>query len=360
MQLSELGYSNNFRDMFHDYDDGDHFPGRVSGQERRQYRLMCEQGEMAAVAAGRLYHKADDPEGLPAVGDWTVCRKSDAGDLAVIEKVLPRASSIQRKSAGQETITQVLAANVDVAFLVSGLDNDFNLRRIERFLTLSWESGARPVIVLNKIDLHEDISSFIDSVESIAYGLPLLKVSALNGVGVDDLREFLADGLTGVFLGSSGVGKSSLINHLLGENRQLVHEVREDDQRGRHTTTSRNLLMLPGGGLVIDTPGLREIQLWNSPEGLKRSFDDIEQLALGCRFNDCAHEDEPGCAVREAIETGELDRSRFQSYRKLQKEQAYLERKQDSRASRQASREFHRKVRTFHKQMKDLRKRGLA
>lgn len=360
MQLSELGYNNYFRNMFNDYDNGGCFPGRVIGQERRQYRLVCENGELPAVATGRLYHKADDSEELPAVGDWAVCRRSGTGELAVIEKVLPRASSIQRKTAGQETIRQVLAANVDVAFLVSGLDHDFNLRRIERFLTLAWDSGARPVIVLNKIDLHEDISTFIDSVESVAYGLPLLKVSALDGDGVDSLRGYLAEGQTGVFLGSSGVGKSSLINHLLGENRQLVREVREDDQRGRHTTTSRNLLILPGGGLVIDTPGLREVQLWNSSEGLKRSFDDIEQLARRCRFNDCAHADEPGCAVRDAIDRGELEHSRLQSYHKLQREQAYLERRQDSRAARQASREFNRKVRSFHKQMKDLRKRGLA
>jgi ribosome biogenesis GTPase / thiamine phosphate phosphatase len=331
--LPALGWSAHFADHFEPHDaDGLH-AGRVAVQHRGLYVLLGEDGEAEAQVSGRLRHDGE----LPAVGDWVAHRDG------VIHAVLERRSAFVRRAAGNETVAQVVAANVDTAFLVTSLNGDLNPRRIERYLMLAWESGADPVVVLTKLDLTEDLTEPLMRVESVAIGVPVLAVSAITGEGLDDFTPFLGEGRTAVLLGSSGVGKSTLVNALLGEERQRVAEIREDG-RGRHTTTRRELLRLPGGGLVLDTPGMRELQLWDADSGMSGAFGDIEELALTCRFSDCGHESEPGCAVRGAVDSG-----RIESWRKLARELQYLELKQDSRARSEARKERRRFARSMRK-----------
>jgi len=258
---------------------------------------------------------------------------------------------------GGKTDEQVLAANVDTVFLVSGLDANFNIRRIERYVTVAYNSSATPVIILNKADLCEDIDDRLAEVESIAVGVDILALSAATGSGLDSLKKYLSVGKTVAFLGSSGVGKSTIINGLLDEERFKTNAVREDDGRGRHTTTHRELVVLPEGGVVIDTPGMREIQLWSDDDGLSRAFDDIESLARHCRFHDCAHTTEPGCAIAAALESGELDASRFNNYLKLQKEIAHLARRQDIKTRRSTERARDKRYRQYFKDLKKVNKK---
>ncbi len=262
------------------------------------------------------------------------------GNRGLIHAVLERRTAFIRKTAGELTEAQVVAANVDTVFLVTGLDGDFNLRRIERYLTAAWESGASPVIVLNKSDLRDDLAEVAEAVEAIALGTPVAVVSARDGANLDSLRRHLRPGKTAALLGSSGVGKSSLINRLLGEELLPTGPVREDDSRGRHVTSRRELIALPRGALLIDTPGMRELQLWADGGSLAHAFDDVESMAARCRFADCRHEREPGCAVREALASGALDLARFESYLKQRRELRHLALKQDSRARRQAEKAF--------------------
>jgi ribosome biogenesis GTPase len=256
--------------------------------------------------------------------------------------------------AGAETAEQVLAANVDKAFLVMGLDGNFNIRRIERFLTTAWDSGAAPVVILNKADLQEDPDSFVSEVEAVAMGVPVLLVSALEGRGMETIREHARRGETIALFGSSGVGKSTIINRLLGEERLATREVSEMGARGRHTTTHRELIPLPDGGVLIDTPGLREVQLWADSDSLDRSFEDIAALAPNCRFRDCSHVNEPGCAVLAAVADGQLDEARYKSFLKQRRELAFLEIRQDQRARRRAEKEWGKKISLY---LKDLKKR---
>jgi ribosome biogenesis GTPase len=248
---------------------------------------------------------------------------------ATIHELLPRKSKFVRKAPGEKVEEQVVAANIDNVFLVTGLDGDYNLKRLERYLVLAWESGANPVVILNKIDLCGDLSGLLQEVQTVALQVPILTMSALGNEGVEAMRPYLGPGLTGALLGSSGVGKSTIINQLLGEGRQKVKEVRATDSRGRHATTQRELIPLPFGGLLMDTPGMRELQLWGSGEGFDDAFEDVLALARQCRFRDCRHLAEPGCAVRSALESGALDTRRHENYLKLQKEIAYQHRKSD-------------------------------
>jgi ribosome biogenesis GTPase len=272
------------------------------------------------------------------VGDWVAY----AGGL--IHGVLPRRTAFVRRAAGNETVEQVLAANIDTVFLVMAFYRDLNPRRLERYLALAWESGADPAIVLTKLDLADDADAAITEIESVALGVPVHPVSAVTGEGLDELEPYLGPGRTVVLLGSSGVGKSTLVNALLGEERQATKEIRAFDGRGRHTTTARELIGLPGGGLVLDTPGMRELQLWEAAEGLIGTFGDIDELALTCRFSDCSHESEPGCAVRDAV-----DADRLESWRKLGRELRHLELKQDARARSEARKEWRRFTKSMRK-----------
>ncbi len=329
-------------------------PARVAAQHRGSYILVTEHGSFSASLTGHLRRDETPASGRPAVGDWVVASPIPEEQKALIHDLLPRTTAISRKVAGLGTDEQVLAANVDTLFLLSSLNSELNPRRIERYLTMAWDSGAAPVIVLTKSDLIEDVRSAILEVQAIAPAVPIHPVSNLSGEGFEKLAAYLSPGRTVALLGSSGVGKSSLVNRLAGEDRQKVKEIREDDDRGRHTTTHRELIPLPCGGLVIDTPGLRELQLWESQEGIDHAFSDVAELAAGCRFTDCAHDSEPGCEVKAGLRDGRLRADRLESYRKLQRELRYLKRKQDHRAAAQETRKIKRLSRQIKEQRSDV------
>ena len=305
--------------------------GRVAAVHRGAYDIWTAAGAVRSRLPGRLVHDGVDV----AVGDWV-----GLGD-GLVRTVLPRRSAIVRNAAGLTTTAQTLAANVDVAFVVSSLGPDLEPRRIERYLVTIWESGAAPEIVLTKADRHDDPRPLVAEVETVALGVPVHVVSAVTGLGCDALRARIPAGTTSVLLGSSGVGKSTLVNRWLGDEVMATKETREDDDEGRHTTTHRQLLVLPGGGLVIDTPGLRELQLWDAgAAALDATFADVEELAAGCRFGDCTHEHEPGCAVLAAVETGELPRERLHSWRKLQRELRAMEIRQNALLRKEETRKW--------------------
>jgi ribosome biogenesis GTPase len=332
MKLEFLGWSDTFAQAFADCKIASAIPGRITSEHKGQYQLQTEAGEFSATVTGKLRHQAIQVQDYPAVGDWVVATVRPAEQRATIHQILPRRSKFSRKMVGSKTEEQVIAANVDTVFLVSGLDQDFNPRRIERYLILAWESGARPVIVLNKADLRPDVENCLRAVEAVALGVPIILLSALQSEGLSALLPYLQQGQTVALLGSSGVGKSTLTNQLLSAPVQETQSVRTGDDRGRHTTTHRELLLLPCGGLIIDTPGMRELQIWAGEESVQGTFTDIEALAKSCRFRDCQHQHEPGCAVQQAVAAGQLEVSRLVNYQKLQREVAYLSRKQNHQA----------------------------
>ena len=297
---------------------------RILSQEKGVYRLICENGEQSAVVSGRLRYNARSAADFPAVGDFVAIDCNSAQGNAVIHEVLPRKSVFIRKAAGTGCAEQVVAANIDTVFICMSLNNDFNLKRLERYLSVAWESGATPAIVLTKADLCQDSARLVQAVASVAVGVDIVLTSALAQDGYAKLLPYLQPGKTVALIGSSGVGKSTLINRLLGENRLETNGLRDDD-KGRHTTTRRALFLLERGGMVIDTPGMRELGLWDSEEGLDRTFSDIEALARLCRFRNCSHTGEPQCAVREALQSGRLAHERFLSYQKLRAENRYIE-----------------------------------
>ncbi len=346
--MTALGWSPSREEQFKPYAANGLAPARVAAQHRGAYVVYTEGGECRAEVAGRLRHAAASVAEFPAVGDWVAVDNSPDAEVATIHAVLGRASAFSRKAAGEEAVEQVVAANVDVVFLVSAFGGDLSVRRIERYLAAGWESGAQPVIVLNKSDLATDLEADLAEVESIAFGAPVHVVSCLAGAGLEELGPYLAGNRTVALLGSSGVGKSSLLNRLVGWERQDVQEIR-DDGKGRHTTTYRELVPLPGGGLVLDTPGMRELGLWDAGGGVEETFADVTELAAACRFVDCAHESEPGCAVRAALADGRLATERLESYRKLQGELRHLELKTDLRALAEARKERRRFARSLRK-----------
>ena len=330
--LTALGWDDVLAEQFEPHARAGLAPGRVAVQHRGAYDVLTADGELRCDVAGRLYDEAASPAELPAVGDWVAVAARPAEQAGTVQAVLPRRTKFSRKTAWQASEEQVLATNVDVVLIVSSLNEDLSLRRLERYLTLAWESGARPVLVLTKADLSDDVIGAVASVESVAFGAPVHAISNVTGEGLDDVLAYLRPGVTAALLGSSGVGKSTLVNRLAGEELLETREIR-DDGRGRHTTTRRELVQLPGGGLVIDTPGMREVQLWIADDGLEEAFEDVTELFGRCRFTDCAHESEPGCAVKEALASGTLPPERWESYVKLQRELEHLERRLDKRAA---------------------------
>jgi len=330
--LQRWGWNSYFEALWNEDERENAVPARVIAQQRKFWRIAGAFGECWAEASGKLRLAAEEGVEWPAVGDWVVADASKTGSSALILEVLPRRSRFVRKVAGKKIAEQVLAANVDTALLVAALDGDFNPRRVERYLAQCWESGARPVVVLNKADACVDTSVKTAEIERIALGSEVCVISARTGQGMDGLEKFLERGQTVVLLGSSGVGKSTIANGLLGELQQEVQPVREGDSRGRHTTTARELFVLPGGALLMDTPGLRELQLWDAAEGVSQTFADIDALAAECRFGDCTHENEPGCAVQAALSAGTLEEARLENQRKLMREEEFLRRKIDPAA----------------------------
>jgi ribosome biogenesis GTPase len=346
-ELAALGWSPSRAEEFVPHAAAGCVPARVAAQHRGGYVVYGEGGDRPAEVAGQLRHASLGPADLPAVGDWVAVRDAEDAAAATIHSVLPRQTAFSRKAAG-EGVEQVVAANVDVVFLVGAFGADLNVRRLERYIAAGWESGADPVIVLNKSDLADDLAGATAEVEAIAFGVPVHAVSAAGGTGLDGLARHLEGNRTGALLGSSGVGKSSLVNRLLGSERQDVADLRADG-RGRHTTTYRELIPLPGGGLVLDTPGMRELGLWDAGDGVDQTFADVAALAADCRFSDCAHEGEPGCAVLAAVEDGRLPAERLESYRKLLRELQHLEVKGDPRALAEARKHRRRFARSLRR-----------
>jgi ribosome biogenesis GTPase / thiamine phosphate phosphatase len=348
--LEKWGWNSYFEALWIDGERKNAVPARVIAQQRKFWRIAGSFGECWGEAAGKLRLSADEGIEWPAVGDWVAAEIGDEKSAARIQEVLPRRSRFVRKTPGKKVAQQVIAANVDTALLVCALDGDFNPRRVERYLAQCWESGARAVVVLNKADACVDARSKAAEIERIALGAAVCVVSAKTGQGMEEVEPFLKRGDTLVLLGSSGVGKSTIANRLAGVVLQETQPVREEDNRGRHTTSSRRLIALPGGSLLMDTPGLRELQLWDADEGVSEAFADIDALATQCRFTDCAHDGEPGCAVQGAVRAGTLDEARLESRRKLLREQEFLRRKIDP----EARQEWKNGVKSLHREVKRM------
>jgi ribosome biogenesis GTPase len=325
--LEELGWDAEWASTLEQLEDDNLLPARIAAHHRGAYVVWSADGELRARAAGRLFYAHDVGAPLPAVGDWVAVARNGDGQ-STVAAILPRRSAFVRKNAGRDSTEQVLAANVDISLLLAGLDDDFSLRRLERYVATAWESGAEPIVVLTKTDLCDDVASAVLSVENVAIGVPVYPVSNLTGEGLDPLAARLEAGRTAVLLGSSGVGKSSLLNSFAGAELMATRGLAADGT-GRHTTTHRELVQLPTGALVIDTPGLRELQFWEGDLGA--AFEDIEALATECRFRDCAHLHEPGCAVHAAIDDGRLELDRLRSWRKLQRELESIAARSDRR-----------------------------
>ncbi|MBI5679509.1 MAG: ribosome small subunit-dependent GTPase A [Methanobacterium sp.] len=346
--LKKLGWNAFFGKHFRDY-VGLYEPARVSTVYKNGYNVYTKDGEIRARISGNLRQK----EHLPAVGDWVAISKDEIGS-ATIHVILPRKSKFSRKEAGKVTEEQVIVANIDTIFIVTSLNRDFNLRRIERYLAIANEKGAEPVVILSKSDLCKDVNNKINEVVEIAPGINVVAISATENDGIEQLSPYLKDGKTVALLGSSGVGKSTLINSLEGYKRQNIGKIREKDSRGRHVTTERELIMLENGGLIIDNPGMRELQLWDAGEGMLDLFSDIIELEMQCKFSDCSHETEPGCAVKNAISDGSLSEKRLESYRKLQREIQAVERKKNPKL---AEKKKWKDIKKMAKEIKKIKKR---
>lgn len=340
--------------------DGGLCPGRVVTESSNMYRVYTDRGENWAVLTGSLLNSLSERSEFPTVGDWLLVDTEAGHQHWIIRDVLPRYSTLIRKAAGITTEAQVLASNVDFVFIVNGLDGgrNFNQRGIERFVTAAWESGAQPAVILNKADLCDDVAAAVLEAEEVAPGVPVLAVSALTGDGFGEIESIATPGRTIVLAGRSGVGKSSIINKLAGEEIMYTGEQREQDLRGRHTTTHRELVHLASGALLIDTPGVRELQLWADEESIRSAFPEIDELASECRFTDCTHSSEPGCAVQEAVESGEITGERYESYLNLQRELKYLRARQDEKARKELRAEQKARGKELARYIKDIKKSG--
>jgi ribosome biogenesis GTPase len=347
--ITNYGWSDTLQQQFQTYAARGLVPARVIVQQRGLYVLATPTGEANAQLSGRFAHEAE-AGAYPVAGDWVAAAVRAAEASATIHHLLPRRSAFVRKAIGGGA--QVVAANVDVAFLVASLNADLNPRRIERYLATAWESGASPVVVLTKADLCDDCAAHKASIEAVALGVPVHVVSAVTGQGLAELSASFAPGQTAALLGSSGVGKSSLVNALAGASLMATQAIREEDARGRHTTTHRQLVLLPGGRLMLDTPGMRELGLWDAEAGVATTFADIEALVAECRFRDCAHGAEPGCAVRAALVDGSLDEGRWRSYAKLQREAARFARRDDPRQQAELRKVWVKRARNYRAEKK--------
>ena len=348
--LEQLGWNAGFAEAMATFSHEGVVPARVIAEHRGLYRVAGSSGEMPAEVTGRMMFLAGERLDYPVVGDWVAVSVLDQGARAVIHAVLPRRTVLARKHAGKKLEGQAIAANIDIIFIVIGLDHNFNLNRVERYLAVAAGSGANPVVLLSKSDLASDAEEKAGAVSDRTDNQSVLAVSARTGAGVEKVRELLSGNRTGCFIGSSGVGKSSIINRLAGGELLRTEEVREADSKGRHTTTHRELFVLESGGMVIDTPGMRELGLWDSVEGIERAFGDIEELGLDCAFRDCTHRTEPKCAVRQAVEAGILEAGRYESFLKLEREQEHL----DSRTDRFKQQEKKARDKTRSKAVKDF------
>jgi ribosome biogenesis GTPase / thiamine phosphate phosphatase len=339
LELSDLGFGPFFERQLYPATAGEGTPARIAAEHRGAYEVWSPTGSGPARLAGRLRRELS-PSDLPAAGDWVILTLPPAPDRpGVIDRVLARRTVFTRGAAGRQARAQVVAANVDLVFAVCGLDADFSVRRIERYLARIWASGAQPGVVLNKADLGADARERADQVARRCPGVPIHLTSALRREGIDAVRACIVAGMTAAVVGSSGAGKSTLVNALLGEGRMATGAVRARDGRGQHVTTRRQLVLLPGGGLLLDTPGMRELQLADE-DGLDAAFGEIAALAMRCRFRDCRHNTEPGCAVKDAVASGALETGRLEHFRALEREARAYELRHDERLRRQAGRQW--------------------
>jgi ribosome biogenesis GTPase len=351
MSLTKLGWNATLDTQFAPHLAAGLIPGRVAVEDKHFYRVWTAEAEVPAQVTGKALHEARSAKSkLPKVGDWVAIKLVPNEQKAVIQAILPRRTQLSRKMTGRDVEVQILATNIDTAFLVTAADASFNAARLERMLVMVHESGARPVVVLNKIDLCDGLEAKLAEASRVSGDALVLAACALTGRGVRKLEELIEPGHTVVFIGTSGVGKSSLINRIYGEDIQATMEVRVNDAKGRHTTSWREMIFLPQGGVVIDTPGMREFHIWVAGEGLKETFPDIEALSVRCHFRDCTHTQEKKCLVLESLAAGTLPRERYESFLKLQKEISYLQEAEKQRnwqsrkhGSRVAHRVFNKK-----------------
>lgn len=348
MDLKQLGFNAFFLKHFEQCQHTNSFIGRICAEYKQSYRIFSEYGELLAIISGKFRNNCNNRDDFPVVGDWVLFHRIENENKAIIQEILPRKSKFSRKVAGIETQQQVIASNVDFAFIVCALNFDFNPRRIERYLSLVWQSGATPVIILSKADLCPDVEEKIAEVETIAFAVNIHVINNISKEGIDLLNTYFYNNKTVVLLGSSGVGKSTLINNLAKADIMKVNKLRNNIDKGRHTTTHKQMILLPDGGMIIDTPGIRELQLWDAQEGISHTFNDIEKLTQYCKFNNCMHNNELGCAVQKAIKEGLLEAKRLENYLKVRKEQQYL----TSRQSQSAAKIEKDKWKDIHKQIK--------
>jgi ribosome biogenesis GTPase len=349
MTLETLGWNSSFEESMAQFRDQGLEPARVAVEDRHSYLVCTAKGEMPAQAAGKLLYSAQSAAALPKVGDWVAVSIFPSEGKGVIHHVLPRRTKLSRKVPGREVEEHILATNIDIVFLVEAVDQTFNARLLERYLVMVFQSGAKPVVVLNKADLCDNISERLAQAQTAAGETPVIAVSAKTGQALERLSPFIREGETIVFIGPSGVGKSTLINRIFGEEIQATTEVRESDSKGRHTTTRRELILLPQGGMLIDTPGVREFHLWMAGEGLLNAFADMDDLAVHCHFRDCTHTVEKKCAVLDATTSGQIPQERYQNYLKLRKELAHLAATQNKKSSLEKKRRDKAAHRAFNK-----------
>lgn len=352
--IEQYGWSDALRLAFEPHARAGYLPGRIIVQRREANLVATDVGNLSAKLSGRLRHEAREA-GHPAAGDWVALSANVGESTATLHAVLPRRTAFVRRAADSVQTLQVIAANIDVVFVVTSMNADLNPRRLERFLAAAWQSGARPVVVLTKADLCEQPEAQAAEIATLAVGCPAVVVSVRQGLGLADLMGHISPGETCVLIGSSGVGKSTLVNALLGEERMATQDIRAADSRGRHTTSFRQLVLLPGGGLILDTPGIREVGLIDADVGLSTVFDDIERLAENCRFRDCGHSNEPGCAVRAALDEGLLDTDRWTHFQKLSRELAASGLTKDRMAQEVERRRSAALQRTYRSTKRDLR-----
>ena len=354
VDLKSIGYNETIDKEFESFKTQGFEIGRISAENKNNYLVLTKHGEVYGEITGKLLFNSDDASTLPKVGDWVAIQLYDNNELAIIHDILPRRTKLSRKVADRKTSEQVIAANIDVVFIVHSLDERFNINGIERYLVTAYQSGAEPVIILSKSDLCDDVENKLAQVKKISGNAKVLPISSIEHAGIDEVKQFFGDGETVVFVGASGAGKSTLINALLGKDLQVVKEVRIGDSKGKHTTTRRELIVFPEGGLLIDTPGLRELALWSSDNGFAVAFSEIETFGKECRYADCTHTHETNCAVKDAVASGQIPEEQYKNYLKLRKELEYLERRQDVNAAQ----EERRKWRSIHKELKHFNKRN--
>ena len=352
MDLDELGWNKNLSSLQKMKDITELIPGRVSTHSGKHYVVITQKGEHTAILSNSFLNSINKKSDIPTVGDWVGLEKNPEVNTYHIKFVFPRKNNISRKVAGKKSEEQIIASNIDIVFIMTSADSDFNVRRLERYLSMVYEINAQSVIIINKIDKTKDFEKYKIKAEKICIDVPIIAISAKEGKSIDEISKYIKNGKTIVLVGSSGVGKSTLINYLLGYSRQMVGETRKSDDKGRHITSARELIVIPNGGMIIDNPGIRELQLWSSGEGISKLFQDIEEISKFCKFKDCTHEHEPGCEVKKAVEEGTITIERLNNYKKLLRENEHLNLRRNIYEKRKKDKQLGKIYRTGH----DIRK----